>query len=185
MVLKWSWPSGMKKSRHSRRMLPINRSQKGISLGSLYGRFQYADTEAFQGFVGGRRKDLVSVVDQVPTGVIKGQKLAELLDGPFGRRVLGDVVVQNPRCGHLHDDQDVQHTEGRGDHHAIVTRDDSLRVVPHKGGPAWAMALTTRAVRIRILRHCARRYLGAKLQPEFIRDSLLAPGWILAGHLAH
>ena len=31
---------------------------EGINLGSLYGCLQYADTEAFQGFVGGRRKIL-------------------------------------------------------------------------------------------------------------------------------
>jgi hypothetical protein len=62
--------------------------------------------------------------------------------------------------------------------------DDGLRVVLNEGGPTLS-GTAARTVRIQVLSHRTRRDLDAELELQFIGNSLFAPGWILASHLAN
>ena len=60
-------------------------------------------------------------------------------------------------------------------------RHHRLGVVPHEGVPSAGSA--TRASRVQVLAHRARRDPEAQLDSQFISDSFLAPGWVLPIHL--
>jgi hypothetical protein len=50
-------------------------------------------------------------MDNEPVWMIERQKLTELLHGPLGRRVCGDVGVQDSAQANLHRHENVQHAE--------------------------------------------------------------------------
>jgi hypothetical protein len=53
------------------------------------------NAEAVQFGVKARRKDSVAVMDQKSVWMVNGEELAELLNGPVGGWMRGDVGVQN------------------------------------------------------------------------------------------
>ena len=67
-----------------------------VGLGCSDRRLQDMDAEAFQCGVQVQGEDSIAVVDGVPVGMIEGEELPELLSGPIGSRMLGDVAMQDP-----------------------------------------------------------------------------------------
>ena len=63
---------------------------------------------------------------------------SQLLHDPIGRRMPGNVEVQDPTAPVLDDEQTVQHSEGRGRHSEEVEGDDGLAVVAEKRQPFLA-----------------------------------------------
>ena len=53
-------------------------------------------------------KDRVAVMDYEPVWMVEGQKLAGLLRGPSGCRMLGDIDVQNRSGANLHRHEHIQ-----------------------------------------------------------------------------
>ncbi len=80
---------------------------KGIGCRCSRRRLEDVNAEAVQFSVEARRKDPVAVVDQESVRVVGGEKLAELLSGPVGGWMGGDVGVQNAAGVDLHRDEDV------------------------------------------------------------------------------
>ena len=104
-------------------------------------------------------------MDEVAVGVIIRQALAELLEGPFGCGVGGDVGVENPPRPDLHGDENVQHAHRSSDGNQEVARDDAPGVVSDKGRPALIRrAVAPRPQRIQILADSARRNADAQFQ---------------------
>jgi hypothetical protein len=68
-------------------------------------------------------------------GVRHREDLPELLQGPGGARVVGDIDVHQPATAYLHCHKDVQHAERRGHRHAEIAGDDGLCGIANERGP--------------------------------------------------
>src|SRR5258705_7685955 len=109
MILRrWRSLIGIRKSRHSRRIVPINLSQKEFALGARTGGLQDPHTEALEFGIEARRKDRIAVVNQKPARMVERQELAKLLDGPFRCGMRRNVGVQNPAGADLPSDKHVK-----------------------------------------------------------------------------
>jgi hypothetical protein len=69
---------------------------------------------------------LVSIVENEPVGRLRGDHHAELLDGPLGGGMLGDIPVDDPTRANLEDDEDVENLESDRDCREEVTRYDRV-----------------------------------------------------------
>ena len=76
---------------------------------------------------------MLSVVNQESEPVISGQRLPRLLRSPDCRWVWGNVVMQDRASSQIHDHEDVQGSECRGDHYEEVARSDDLGVITNPG----------------------------------------------------
>jgi len=94
------------------------------------------------------------------------------------------IAMQNPPRTDLHGNKDIQNPERRCHRNKKIAGDDPLGVVPHEGRPALAGAPPARPIRIQILSNRSGRDSDAKLEKQFVSDSLLAPGRIAPIHLA-
>ena len=95
------------------------------------------------------------------------------------------MTVEYAARGMFHHDKHVEQAKGGRDHHTEVTRDDRLGMMADKGAPVLrgrAFASTMIHALWHVLAHRAWRYLEAKLQQEFIGNTLLAPCGVLVGH---
>ena len=59
-----------------------------------------------------------------------------------------------------------------------------MGVIPKKGGPALVPRSTRAGKLLDILPDCTWREPNLQLEPEFVSDALLTPGWILSRHSA-
>ena len=59
-------------------------------------------------------EDRVTVVEEEPVGVVARDRLAQLLRDPGGRRVVGDIDVEDAAAADLHGHEDVEHVEAGG-----------------------------------------------------------------------
>src|SRR5580698_7972856 len=87
----------------------------------------------------------------------------------------------------FHDHQHVEDSKGVPRYYEEVAGYDGLRVVLEKGSPTLiATAVTAgRASRLgQIFPDGARRHAQAEFHQQLVGNSLLAPGWVLARHLA-
>ena len=78
---------------------------KPIGGGHPRRRFQRAYPECLQGSIDFSGEDRVPVMDEEAVFVIGRQELSKLLDGPFGRRMLSDIAVQDAARAGFHDDK--------------------------------------------------------------------------------
>ena len=145
-------------------------------------RFQDADPETAHGAVRGSGKDRVAIVDQESVGMIESEELSELLDRPFGGRMLGHILMQDSARTDFNRDKYVNDPEGGGDGNKEVAGDNGLRVIPNEGRPAL-VSCATGPVGCEIFANRSRRDANPQLQREFIRNLFLAPGRILMPHL--
>src|SRR5262245_35284503 len=95
-------------------------------------------------------------------GMIESQELAELLRGPFRRRMLGDIGVQDAARADLHRHKHVHHAEGRTDRHEEIAGDDGVGMVANESGPTLIVTASRTAL-AQILPHCCERYTYAQL----------------------
>ena len=142
---------------------------------------EHAHAEGSQLLIHGRGENAVPVMDQESILVIEREKFAELLDGPFRCRVIGDVGVEDPSGADFHRHKDVQHAEVGGDRGHEIAGHDGLRVVAHEDGPALIAGTAVRLA-AEVLSHCSRRHSDAELEAEFVGDPFLPPGRIVAVH---
>ena len=102
-------------------------------------RFQNSDSEAAHGAIRVSGKDRVAIMDQESVRMVEGEKLAELLDGPFSSGMQGYVVMQNAPRTNLHRDENIDNSESGRDRNKDVAIDNGLRVIPNEGRPALAI----------------------------------------------
>ena len=77
--------SGISQSRHSRRMVPIIRSQNAFACGVRTGVFSTRRPIDATASVHGRGEDPIAVMHQIPVRTLAGDRHAELLDRPLRR----------------------------------------------------------------------------------------------------
>jgi hypothetical protein len=87
------------------------------------------DAEISQSQIDGLGEDCIAVVDHKSVAMIFGEYLAELLNRPFRRRMIGHVDVKNPARTDLHRNENVKHPKIRRDRNQEVARDDRLGMV--------------------------------------------------------
>jgi hypothetical protein len=78
---------------------------------------------------------LYVLVNDEAVRFVAGEAGSELLYRPFGRRVLGDVPVQNPSGANVEHQKHVDQSESGCDCHDEITRQDFAGVVPQKCVP--------------------------------------------------
>src|SRR6516165_10174285 len=107
-----------------------------VRLWGPHRRAQNPYTQICKTLVDIRREDAVAIVDDEAVRMIARQGFPELLQRPFRRGMGRDVVVENLAGSDLHDNEDVEGTEGGGDHHEEITSHNYLGVVVDEGQPA-------------------------------------------------
>src|SRR4029453_19214348 len=75
-------------------------------------------------------------MDQKTVAMVRRQRFTQLLDRPWNRGMRRHISIQNPASRMFHDHKDIEETKGRRHHHAEVTGDDGLGMIPNKGPPA-------------------------------------------------
>ena len=123
-------------SKHSRRALPIRRSQKAFAWRDLYGVFSTVRPSDFKRLVQVLGIDTVSVMDGEPVCFIAGHAFSKLLQGPFGSRMSSDVKVKDSPRLEFHDHENIHNPERCGHNDKEVRRDHGFGMVSHEGRPA-------------------------------------------------
>lgn len=67
--------------------------------------------------------------------MIAGNRFSQLLQHPLGRRMLGNITMQNLPRGMVDDNEHIEDLERRRDYSEEVTCDDYFRMIPDEGGP--------------------------------------------------
>lgn len=146
--------------------------------------FQGAHAETGQGSMEVCREHGAVVVKDEAVGMAAGERFAELLEGPLGGGMRGDVGVQQAALSYLHGDEHVKHAETGGHHGEEIAGDDGLGVVADKGVPALRGRSAWAAQVAQVAAHGSWRDLDAQLQGQFIGDAMFAPGGVVVRHLA-
>src|SRR5215467_1206322 len=155
-----------------------------LRLGGSHWRSQNPYAQISKTLVHLLSEDTVPIVDDEAVGMIARQRFPELLQRPFRRGMVSDVVVENLPRFDLHDDEDVEGTECGGDHHEEVAGHHDLGMVADKGQPAlFGVRRAPWTVSMQVLADGARGDLHGQLQVQLVGDAFLSPGRILRGHL--
>lgn len=127
-----------------------------------------------------------AVVDQELVLLLPREGVAELLNGPLGARMAGQVAVQDSARADFHDDEHVQYIKAGGDHIEEVAGDNVFGVVADEGAPTHRAGLAIpRTDGLKIFANRPGRDLDAGLQKQLVGDALFAPGWVGVVHLAN
>ena len=169
----------MRKSRHSRRVVPTSRSQYAFALGARTGVFKTRTPKFQLGITG--RENRIAVVDDESVWMIERQKLADLLNRPLGSGMAGPVRMENAARTDFHGDEGIEDAERCSYRHEKVAGDDHLRMVANEGCPTLARASAWIAT-LQILADGSRRNSHAQLQRKLVGDPFLTPRWVLTGH---
>lgn len=151
-----------------------------IRFGCADRRFQDPDAETLQLGIKGR-ENRIAVVDDESVWMIERQKLAELLNRPFGSGVAGHVRVENAARTDFHGDKDIQDAERCCYRHEKIAGDGHLRMVTNEGCPTLA-GVPVRLAVLQILADGSRRNSNAQLQRQLVGNPFLAPGWVFTRH---
>src|SRR5258706_14875671 len=119
-------------------------------------------------------------MDQKPVRMFLGQRLAELLQGPFSARMRRHIEVQDPTPAQFHDHEYIKDTESGCEHHEKVARHDGVGMTVHKGQPSLTRIRRPNSMTSQVLLHCARGNADSELQFQLVGNALLAPGEILS-----
>ena len=122
--------------------------------------------------------DSVAVPKQVPRDLLKGKGLPELLRGPLGRRMGGDVEMDDPPSVVSQNQEHVQDLKPDRRHRKEVDRHHGLQVVLQEGPPCLRRRVTTAD---HVFAHAGLADIDAELE-EFTVDARSAPKRILAAH---
>jgi len=82
--------------------------------------------------------------------VLEGEDFAELLGGPFGGGVVGNVGVEDLAGADFHGYEDVEDFEVYCDAGYEITGDDHFGVVGYEGGPALVSAAFAWSARLHV-----------------------------------
>jgi len=87
-----------------------------VRLRRAHRRLDHLERHRPKGFVNGGREDAVTIVDEHAIHAIERQAVAELLDGPVCRGMLGEIPVHDSACVDVEGDKDVQPLKRGRDH---------------------------------------------------------------------
>ena len=165
-----------------------NGPNKSFAEGICFGRSNRGSdrphAEILQRRIKRGRENGIAIVNDEFVRMRIGEDLPELLRGPFGGRMTRHVEVQNPPRSDLHRYEYIEDLKGRGDRHEEVAGHDSLGMVPNKRRPALVVASASGPLLRQVLPNGPWRHEDSEFEIQLIGDPLLAPGWIVASHLA-
>src|SRR5271156_902589 len=136
MCRRWDSDRGISQSRHSRRMVPITRSQIAFVIGLRGGVFNILTPSRPTDSSRCLAKNAIAIVKQVLVSLSESNGLAQLLQRPGGTWMGGDVAVDQAPAVVLDHHEYVQQPERCGDGNKEVAGNDSLRVKAQKCRPA-------------------------------------------------
>lgn len=122
----------------------------------------------------------IAIEDKILGRAIAGKRLAQLLDDPLGRRVFGDVYMDDVPSFVADDDEPIQESEGNGRDDEEVHGRDLRPMVAQKRHPALGFVFVWFPAR-QVARDGALGHIEAKLQ-ELAVDARCAPRRILLRH---
>ena len=144
---------GSHKSRHSRRSVPMSRSQSALACGLWGGVLQHLESQVVYTLVELRGEDAIPVMEEEAIAMVSWDRFAQLLQRPCSRGVRGHIDMQDAAGGMFHHDKDIEQAKGGRDHHTEITGDDRLGMVAHKRHPAlgrhpfaWSRGLALRHI---------------------------------------
>ena len=147
-------------------------------------RFQHAQAQRLDRFVQAFREDTVPVVNQIAVAVLVPDYLPQLLQSPVCARVRSHTNAHQPAATVFDDNENVEHSEARGDRNEkVACHNRSCMVLQECRPTRVASWLTLRPLR-HVLPYGPRRNLNAQFHQQLTGDSLLAPQWILLSHHA-
>ena len=120
------------------------------------------------GWRGCRRFDLM---DDEPIRMRVSENLPELLLGPFRRRMIGNIEMQNSPRVDFHRHEHVQHLKVSRHRQEEIIGDDGVSVIPNESGPTL---ISSRTISMEILPDGSRRDSNTEFQIQFVRDPLFA-----------
>ncbi len=125
------------------------------------------------------------IVNDEAVWVIAGKRFAELLQGPFRRRVVSHIEMEKAARTHVHGYEHVENAKAGGNHGEEVAGDDGLGMVADKGGPALGgySARTSRSPKLAA--HSSWRNEDAEFQRKLIGDPLFSPRRIIPRRLPY
>ena len=126
---------GISQSSHSRRSVPINRSQNALAFGVRTSVLSTCRPHRRDRPVESRRVNAIPIVENEPVERLRGDGRAQLLDRPLRRRMVRHVPVEDLTRADVEDDENMEdaeaHRHGRGE----ITGDDRVCMIPHKRRP--------------------------------------------------
>ena len=158
-----------------------------ISLGAVNRRLYDFKAETGYRRIESKGEDGVVVMEYKPVGMARRYGFAQLSEGPgctgMGRR----VDVNHSATGMFHHHEHIKNSKSGGRCDVEITGDNGVSVILEKRRPTLIAARPSACCRRlwQILPNRARRHAQAELQHQLVRDPLLAPRWVIAGHLAN
>src|SRR6266446_10182674 len=152
--------------------------REGILPGTARGRDDFTDPHAFDALTKRVPVDTVAIAEKITRRRIVRERVDELLGGPGGGGMLGDVEVDEAPAvvgEHDEDEEDAEPSSGHGEE---IDRDQVPDMIGQKGSPSlrWRGASLRNQPRDGALGH-----IDAELE-EFAMDAWGAPEWVRGGH---
>src|SRR5450759_4683015 len=175
--------TGLVENDHVVDALAPNRTDHAFDVGPLPGgarrreHFFDAQMPDLLGEVG--PEDAIAISQKISRHLLKREGLSQLLSGPLGRRMCGDVEMHDPPAVVSQHQQYVQHLEPNGGHGEEVDGHHRLHVVLEEGPPCLRRWIPTAD---HVFAHAGLADVNAELE-EFPVDARSAPNRVLAAHL--
>lgn len=144
-----------------------------VGLRRADGCLQQAQRHGAERLINRGREDAVAIVYEEAIRPIDGKAIPELLDGPLGRGMPGEVPVHDLPCRHVQDDEDIDTLKRGGHHHEEVAGQHGAGVDAKECRPRTVCGSDGRPAR-HVASDCSRGYRETQLQSELRRDPLLA-----------
>src|SRR5665647_1322103 len=163
--------------------LAPNRPNHALDVGPLPGRtrrrehFLDAQIPDLLGEAG--PDDAIPIEEKISRHLLKRERLSQLLSGPLGRRMRGDVEMHDPLAVVSQHQEHVQHLKANGRKREEVDRNRGLPVVLQEGPPCLRRRITTAD---HVFAHAGIADVNAELE-EFTVDARSAPKRVFAAHL--
>src|SRR5262249_52802865 len=100
-----------------------------------YRRLEHPQPQVADAWVQLLREDTITVMKQESVGMVRGNRFAQLVQGPRRCRVRRDIGIYNAARGMFNDDEHIEEAKGRRDHDAEITGHDRLGMIAYKGLP--------------------------------------------------
>jgi hypothetical protein len=178
---RWHSVIGITESKHSRRIVPIKRSQKVFACGTRAGVLRTArpSSRGFDRLLPSRScRD--RGYESVPP--IAGHNHPKLLRAPVRCRMRGHVPMQDSSRPNFQNDKHVDHPKGSRSNGKEIAGEHRSCVVPHEGRTPRLPSLSlARWSRRHVPSHGPRRDANAELDEELGGNPFLAPRPIRRG----
>ncbi len=175
----------MTKSKHSRRMVPITRSQNAFAVGVRTGVLSARTAKSLSAESTAAEKIASRSWITNRYAWSYSRKFAELLYGPLRGRMIGHIDMQDSTGTNLHHDENVEYAKRRSDGNEEIASDDRLGAVADECRPMLITSRNATRLGTQVFPYGPRRHADSELNKQLVSNALLAPRWILPIHSAN